>query len=629
MSKKSGIIISIIGILIILLGLLGFTYGYYLTRIQGNTNLKSISVESARLSLIYEQESEELVTSSNIQPGSIIGEMTFTVHNNGTAPISEYGVFIENVINTFYYTDHIKVTLTCESSDGIECKGYNGAYPKYDSLLIANSIDIGTTHTYHIVIEYMEMYFDQSIDMGKTIEGKIQIYTLKDTVDMIATVSNYEEGDYVVVESDPKIVPIVKVTDENVDCEDTDNCGIFKVVGLEPTNHTVTIYSADGTEKGDTTFSIKKSQVTNISGTTVTVNEASRTISANFDAESVKITPTKVEDYNPFQENTLAYQILKNAYTATNSNSATNTHFSSTPLTIPGRQINEENERTLSVTQDDLGTSYYFRGNVQDNYVTFNNKCWRILRIEGDGSVKLILADNSGACTSNITSSSKTGSSYIGKGKYGYKIDPILGYLANYNSSDSDSMKTIIESWYNNTETGMLNVQEKLKQYNACLGYNDEIYDEDGNAISKEDIPEINDVFYKSGVRLYGLGTQRYATLICGNDYKTDLLYATGVTQDEVMFAGLMNGIENANNYLTQNATSDKGWKTITLIRYTYNDTRDRNLIVLPTGYIGQGHVVGAVVVGNDSSIRPTVTLLPGTRLSSGSGTAGNAYIIQ
>jgi len=34
MSKKSGIIISIIGILIILLGLLGFTYGYYLTRIK-------------------------------------------------------------------------------------------------------------------------------------------------------------------------------------------------------------------------------------------------------------------------------------------------------------------------------------------------------------------------------------------------------------------------------------------------------------------------------------------------------------------------------------------------------------------------------------------------------------------
>jgi hypothetical protein len=42
--------------------------------------------------------------------------------------------------------------------------------------------------------------------------------------------------------------------------------------------------------------------------------------------------------------------------------------------------------------EDNYGMSYYFRGSVQDNYVLFNNMCFRIVRIEGDGSVKLIYA---------------------------------------------------------------------------------------------------------------------------------------------------------------------------------------------------------------------------------------------
>ena len=45
-------------------------------------------------------------------------------------------------------------------------------------------------------------------------------------------------------------------------------------------------------------------------------------------------------------------------------------------------------EALLASTEDDYGTSYYFRGAVKNNYVEFANKCWRIVRITGDGSVK-------------------------------------------------------------------------------------------------------------------------------------------------------------------------------------------------------------------------------------------------
>ena len=53
MNRKQKNIVSVVGIAIVLLALLGLTYAYYLTRIQGNTNTKSISVTTADLKLEY------------------------------------------------------------------------------------------------------------------------------------------------------------------------------------------------------------------------------------------------------------------------------------------------------------------------------------------------------------------------------------------------------------------------------------------------------------------------------------------------------------------------------------------------------------------------------------------------
>ena len=38
------------------------------------------------------------------------------------------------------------------------------------------------------------------------------------------------------------------------------------------------------------------------------------------------------------------------------------------------------------------GTSYYYRGSVRNNYVQFAGFYWRIIRINGDGSIRLLYA---------------------------------------------------------------------------------------------------------------------------------------------------------------------------------------------------------------------------------------------
>ncbi len=45
---------------------------------------------------------------------------------------------------------------------------------------------------------------------------------------------------------------------------------------------------------------------------------------------------------------------------------------------------------------DDYGTSYYFRGTPENNWVKFAGYYWRILRINGDGSIRMIYAGDAG-----------------------------------------------------------------------------------------------------------------------------------------------------------------------------------------------------------------------------------------
>ena len=40
--------------------------------------------------------------------------------------------------------------------------------------------------------------------------------------------------------------------------------------------------------------------------------------------------------------------------------------------------------------KDDYGTSYYYRGAVPDNWVSFAGYLWRVIRVNGDNTVRMI-----------------------------------------------------------------------------------------------------------------------------------------------------------------------------------------------------------------------------------------------
>ena len=99
----------------------------------------------------------------------------------------------------------------------------------------------------------------------------------------------------------------------------------------------------------------------------------------------------------------------------------------------------------LFMAEDDEGESYYYRGAVKNNYVSFAGFIWRIIRRNGDGSVRMIY---SGKKTSD-TGEDVT----IGKSQFNSKYwDPTyVGYKYNEDFSLHENNGTTGYDWFTNT----------------------------------------------------------------------------------------------------------------------------------------------------------------------------------
>ena len=108
----------------------------------------------------------------------------------------------------------------------------------------------------------------------------------------------------------------------------------------------------------------------------------------------------------------------------------------------------------LFMAEDDEGDSYYYRGAIKNNYVSFAGFIWRIIRRNGDGSVRMIYAGKK----TNDTGEANT----IGKSAFNSKYwDPTyVGYKYNEKFSLHENNGTTIYNWFTNT-----------KKYNFGTGY--------------------------------------------------------------------------------------------------------------------------------------------------------------
>ena len=119
----------------------------------------------------------------------------------------------------------------------------------------------------------------------------------------------------------------------------------------------------------------------------------------------------------------------------TNINAKGTPDFSKTATTDEG----------LFMAEDDDGASYYYRGAVKNNYVSFAGYIWRIIRRNGDGSVRLIY---SGSTTSDTGIATTIGNSQFNNKAWD---STYVGYKYNEKFSLHENNGTTWFNWFTNT----------------------------------------------------------------------------------------------------------------------------------------------------------------------------------
>ena len=297
-------------------------------------------------------------------------------------------------------------------------------------------------------------------------------------------------------------------------------------------------------------------------------------------------------------------------------------------------------EALLASTEDDYGTSYYFRGAVKNNYVQFANKCWRIVRVNGDGSIKLVLHnDNTSSSSSPCAASNNSttaafarysGSTYNTAFNSSYNDNAYVGFMygtagssdyasTHANTNKSDILKNL-ETWYNNN----------LKTYESKLA--DTIWCNDKSTVS-------GGLGYGTNATDYGaynrLASTKQPTLKCPNDnnggklskFTVDdttngngnLTYKIGLlTADEIAFAGSIAYTYNRSTYLQENTGTTWWWS----LSPSYFGGGGAGVWFVYSGYLGGSYVYGG------SGLRPAISLVSSTNVT-GNGTSDNPYVVK
>ena len=292
----------------------------------------------------------------------------------------------------------------------------------------------------------------------------------------------------------------------------------------------------------------------------------------------------------------------------------------------------------IYVSEDDFGTSYYFRGAVENNYVSFANYYWRIIRINGDGSIRMIYAGTSPH--ENGYNDYDTGDTRIGRSAYNssYNDNAYVGYMygtagsttydATHSNTNDSTIKSYIDTWY----------QNNLNSYSQYIA--DTIYCNDrsitpvdsfagmsltGTGIGTEDTAysnlKRNYIDHTPSLKCTNINDRFTVSNDIGNKALT---YPVGlITTDEAAMAGGLTPDVNNNSYIANMDyylyTGDWYW---TMTPFGFSGGR---------AYVGHvssdGHLTGGYVGDNDGA-RPVVSL-NSDAISGGRGTMTDPFVVE
>ena len=272
---------------------------------------------------------------------------------------------------------------------------------------------------------------------------------------------------------------------------------------------------------------------------------------------------------------------------------------------------------------DDYGTTYYYRGNVKNNNVYFGGFYWQIIRINGDGSLRIIYnGTEKNAIGKQKTineevyqfSSLKDSAAYVGY-MYGNPAGAtITDFYKNTNNSD---IKTIVDNWYKDNIFG----NDYSDYISGTTGFCGD------RSIDKED-DITNGIQFGAWKRYLAKTAQLICPDISQDLYTTGdagignkaLIYPIGlITYDEIVFAGIDGDHINKLSWIY---SSRYNW-TMTPSHYRGANGTDNVWLLNSDGNLNSWSATYSL------GIRPVINLKSDVKITGGIGTTNDPFVID
>ena len=286
----------------------------------------------------------------------------------------------------------------------------------------------------------------------------------------------------------------------------------------------------------------------------------------------------------------------------------------------------DKSDKGLYQGTDDYGTTYYYRGNVKNNIVSFAGFYWQIVRINGDGSIRLMydgaVKNASGVNQSINNRTYQFNSKYNDPAYVGYMYGNPDGTTFDevHTNTTSSTIKTAIDSWYKT------NIADKgySNYVSNAVGFCGDRTLTGGDGISTS---------ANSNFGALGRHYSQTAIFTCPNKERdlyttTDssignkaLTYPVGlITYDELVFAGMDNRHINKLSW----AYSTQHYWTMSPSYFDASRGYAREWFQHSAGYLPNdwyvAHGLGA---------RPVINLKSDVKITEGIGTANDPFIVE
>ena len=674
MQRKSKLSLIILGLFIILASI-GLSYAYWrLTFISDKANKGTSGCFNIELA-----EEKDEINLTNAYPitdaeGLKLKPYSFTLRNSCS-------------IFAHYYVNLEMLEGTTLNSKFIATKINSDAITTLDSYKKATTTMAGSTEARTIVEGYLGA--DDSIDYtisfwmdeDVTINDDVMNKVFKSKVVVVSEPGNYSPvtagytklGDAILAneyQTTPAIAKTKIAAKQTVDV--TNTAPVIK--WIEKTGNTTTTSFAKPAESvintynKDTGTGDKTTQASNL-----TLNDTKlrlfRTKKFNSDTaryslvDPVYVDPTTLDFSGDqkyyFQTEGIAYnQTTGKLYTSTGGDDITvyqvtgatktagttkwnNVTYDSvtyklTMVTLTETELEtDKSDKGLYQGTDDYGTTYFYRGNVKNNIVQFAGFYWQIVRINGDGSIRLIYdgtEKNASGVKQSINNETYQFNSLYNDPTYvGYMYGDKDGttFAEVHNNTNNSTIKTAVDNWYktNIADKGYSSYISNAVGFCGDRSLPAGIWDTNDNGDGVNNTPQTS--YFGAYVR-YVKNVAQFTCQEPSRDLYTTadssignkaLTYPVGlITYDELVFAGMDNRHINKLSW----AYSTQHYWTMSPSHFIAAGGRANEWFLLSTGYLHQWNYVAF-----DFGARPVINLKSDTLITGGIGTANDPFVVE